>query len=628
MATEIKKDVTYLGKDFGQFRKNLIDFTKQYFPDTYRDFNESSPGMLFLELASYVGDVLSYYTDTNLKESFLQHAQEEGNVFDIARSLGYNIKGSTPAFTNIDVFQLLPASGSGEAVAPDFRYALSIRSGMQIKQASGDATFRTLDSIDVGFSSSFDPTEITIYETNDATNAPTYYLAKKTVRAVSGTVRTSTFTFNTPVAYDKVVLPDTNIIDIVSVEESDGDNWYQVPYLAQDTIFEEVPNLAENDPDLNVYRASAPYLLKMRKSSKRFVTRLRQDRLTELQFGAGVSDNNDEEIIPNPDNVGSGLAGFRRSIDVDIDPSNFLYTRAYGQAPANTTLTVTYTVGGGFADNVEANTLTSISSVSYDDDPNADISGGVLNFVKSSIAANNPEPARGAKSTDNIEDIKNNALANFATQNRLVTREDYIIRTYSMPARFGSIAKAYIVPDDQIAQDDLEEKRVANPLAMNLYVLGYDATKKLVNLNNAVKENLKTYLGNYRILTDAVNIKNAFIINIGVNFEISARANYNSNDVLLRCVARLKRYFDISRWQLNQPIIKSEILNALGNVDGVQSVLDVQFTNLYDTTQNYSGNIYDLNTAEKNGIVYPSLDPSIFEVKFPNQDIKGRIVSY
>ena len=272
--------------------------------------------------------------------------------------------------------------------------------------------------------------------------------------------------------------------------------------------------------------------------------------------------------------------------------------------------------------------MTSISSVSYNDDPNADISGGVLNFVKSSIAANNPDPARGAKSTDNIEDIKNNALANFATQNRLVTREDYIIRSYSMPARFGSIAKAYIVPDDQIAQDDLEEKRVANPLAMNLYVLGYDATKKLVNLNNAVKENLKTYLGNYRILTDAVNIKNAFIINIGVNFEISARANYNSNDVLLRCVARLKRYFDISRWQLNQPIIKSEILNALGNVDGVQSVLDVQFTNLYDTTQNYSGNIYDLNTAEKNGIVYPSLDPSIFEVKFPNQDIKGRIVSY
>jgi len=628
MATEIKKDITYLGKDFGQFRKNLIDFTKQYFPDTYRDFNESSPGMLFLELASYVGDVLSYYTDTNLKESFLQHAQEEGNVFDIARSLGYNVKASSPAYTNIDIFQLLPASGSGNSVAPDFRYALSIRAGMQIKQESGNSTFRTLDSVDFGFSSSFDPTEITIYEINDITNLPTYYLAKKTVRAVSGIIKKSTFTFNTPVPYDKVVLPDTNVIDIVSVEESDGDNWYHVPYLAQDTIFEEVPNLIENDPDLNTYRSSVPYLLKMRKTSKRFVTRLRQDRLTELQFGAGVSDNNDEEIIPNPINVGNGLAGFRRGVDVDIDPSNFLYTRAYGQAPANTTLTVTYTVGGGFADNVEANTLTSISFVSYDDDPNADISRGVLNFVKSSIAANNSEPARGGKATDNIEDIKNNALANFATQNRLVTRDDYIIRTYSMPARFGSVAKAYIVPDDQIAQDMLEERRVSNPLAMNLYVLGYDSGKKLVNLNNAVKENLKTYLSNYRILTDAVNIKNAFIINIGIDFEITIKSNYNSNEVLIRCVERLKRYFEISRWQINQPIIKSEVLNVLANVDGVQSVLDVRFTNLYETNKNYSGNIYNLSTAEKNGIIYPSLDPSIFEVKFPNQDIKGRVVSY
>lgn len=628
MATEIKKDVTYLGKDFGQFRKNLIDFTKQYFPDTYRDFNESSPGMLFLELASYVGDVLTYYTDTNLKESFLQHAQEDGNVFDIARSLGYNVKASTPAYTNIDVFQLLPASGSGDSVAPDFRYALSIRAGLRVKQEAGESVFRTLDAVDFAFSSSFDPTEITIYQTDDTTKSPTYYLAKKTVRAVSGTVRTATFTFNQPTSYDKVVLPDTNVIDIISIEESDGDNWYQVPYLAQDTIFEEVPNLVENDPDLSIYRSSAPYLLKMRKTSKRFVTRLRQDRLTEIQFGAGVSDNNDEEIIPNPTNVGNGLANVRRAIDIDIDPSNFLYTRAYGQAPSNTTLTVTYTIGNGFADNVEANQLTTIQNIEYDDDPNSDISAGILNFVKKSVAVNNTDPARGAKSTDNIEDIKNNTLANFATQNRIVTRNDYIIRAYSMPARFGSIAKAYIVPDDQIAQDDLEEKRIANPLAMNLYVLGYDATKKLVNLNDAVKENLKTYLGNYRILTDAVNIKNAFIINIGIDFEITAKPNYNSNDVLLRCVDRLKRYFDISRWQINQPIIKSEVLNVLANMDGVQSVLDVQFKNLYDTTKNYSGNIYDLRAAEKNGVVYPSLDPSVFEVKFPNQDIKGRVVSY
>ena len=625
--SNVKKDINYLGKDFGQFRKNLIDFTKQYFPNTYQDFNESSPGMMLLELASYVGDVLSYYSDTNLKESLLQHATEKSNVQDLAYTLGYNVNNYIASRTTLDVFQLVPAVGSGDAVGPDYRYALSIKTAMRVSTEQGIG-FRTTDAVDFGFSSSFNPTEVTVYEYDNATKQPTYFLLKKSVNAISGTVKTSTFTFTTPKPYDKIVLPDTDIIDIISVEESDGDNWYQVPYLAQDTVFQTVPNLLENDPEFVQYRSSVPSLLKLRKSSKRFVSRLRADNRYELQFGAGVSDNNDEEIIPNPDNVGNGLAGFRRSVDIDIDPSNFLYTRAYGQAPANTTLTVTYTTGKGLQDNVDADTITRIDNVQYDDDVNTTLTSGVISFVKNSVAVNNPVPARGGKTRDSLNEIKNNALANFATQNRLVTREDYIIRAYSMPARFGSVAKAYIVPDDQIAQEEAEERRVKNPLAMNMYVLGYNSSKQLVDLNPAVKENLKTYLDQYRMMTDAINIKNAFIINIGIDFEITVLSNYNSNEVLLTCISRLKEYFDISRWQINQTIIKSDVLNSIANVKGVQSVLDLNFTNLYDTSTNYSGNIYNLQTATKNGIIYPSLDPSIFEVKFPNKDIRGRVVSY
>ena len=386
--------------------------------------------------------------------------------------------------------------------------------------------------------------------------------------------------------------------------------------------------MLENDPEFVQYRSSVPSLLKLRKSSKRFVARLRADNRYELQFGAGVSDNNDEEIIPNPDNVGNGLAGFRRSVDINIDPSNFLYTRAYGQAPANTTLTVTYTTGKGLQDNVDADTITRIDNIQFEDDVNTTLSSGVISFIKSSIAVNNPVPAGGGKTRDSLNEIKNNALANFATQNRLVTREDYIIRAYSMPPRFGSVAKAYIVPDDQIAQEEAEERRVKNPLAMNMYVLGYDSSKRLVELNPAVKENLKTYLDQYRIMTDAINIKDGFIINIGIDFGITVLSNYNSNEVLLRCIDRLKQYFDIDRWQINQTIIKSDVLNSIANVKGVQSVLDLKFTNLYDASMNYSGNIYNLQTATKNGVIYPSLDPSIFEVKFPNKDIRGRVVSY
>jgi len=621
------KDISYLGKDFGQFRNNLIEFTKQYFPQTYTDFNESSPGMLFIELAAYVGDVLSFYADTNLKESLLERASERGNVFDLARALGYMPKNAIPAHTTLSVYQLVPSIGSGSGVRPDYEYALSVKSGMRIKQENGTAVFRTLDSVDFAFSSSFDPTEVTIYETDDVTLQPTYYLLKKSVKAVSGETKTATFTFGSPIAYDKVVLPETNIIEIISVEESDGDNWYQVPYLAQDTVFEDVPNLLENDPDLYQYRSSCPSLLKLRKSSKRFITRMRSDNKIELQFGAGISDNNDEEIIPNPDNVGNGLAGFRRSVDIDIDPSNFLYTRAYGQAPANTTLTVTYTIGNGIQDNVSAYTLTNIDFVEYNENINSTNSIGIVNFVKSTLAVTNESPATGAKTADTLTEIKNNAMASFATQNRLVTREDYIIRAYSMPAKYGSVAKAYIVPDDQISQQEYET-RIGNPLALNMYVLGLNQSKQLTQLNQAVKENLKTYLNYYRMLTDAVNIKDAFIINIGISFEISVLPNFNSNDVLLRSIAAVKQLFDIDRWQINQPIIKSDVSNTLGNVNGVQSVIGVTFSNLYNSNAGYSGNIYDLNTATKNGVIYPSLDPSIFEVKFPNQDIRGRVVNY
>ena len=625
MATTTK-DISYLGKDFGQFRKNLIDFTKQYFPDTYTDFNESDPGMLFIEMASYVGDVLSFYTDNNLKESFLHQATEASNVYDLARMLGYNAKNVISSIVTLDVYQLLPAIGTGTNVQPDFNYALSIQPGMRIKQKDGVAKFRTLDPVNFAMSSSYDTTEVSIYETNETTKQPIYYLLKKQVKAVSGDIKTNTFTFNDAIAYDKVVLTDTNIIDVISVNETDGDNWYEVPYLAQDTIFESIPNLIENDPELAPYRAAAPSLLKLKKTAKRFITRLRSDKKLELQFGSGVSSNNDEEIIPNPDNVGNGLAGFRREIDIDIDPSNFLYTRTYGQSPSNTTLTVMYTTGNGIADNVPAGTLTEIIDISYIENINTTNQASLVNFIKSSISVDNSSPATGGKTVDSLDDIKNNALANFATQNRLVTKEDYIIRCYSMPSRFGSVSKAYIIPDDQISQGTKD--RIANPLAMNLYVLGFNNNKQLTHLNTAVKSNLKTYLDYYRILTDAINIKDAFIINIGLEFKITVLPNYNSNEVLLKCISELKKYFNIDKWQINQPILKYDIINIISNVKGVQSLMGVAYKNLYDSDKGYSGNIYDLTTADRKGVIFPSLDPSIFEIKFPDTDIIGQVVSY
>ena len=625
---DVVKDVKYLNKDFNQFRKNLIEFTKQYFPNQYTDFNESSPGMLFVELAAYVGDVLSFYTDTNLKESILSQAQERGNIINLANMLGYKPMNSVSAQVKLNVFQLIPAKGSGVNNKPNYDFALSIAPGLVVKQEVGSAEFRTIDVVDFNLSSSISPTEVTIYEVYPSTNEPVYYLLKKQAQAISGNKKTKTFKFESAKSYDKIVLPESNIIEIISVTEADGDNWTEVPYLAQDTIFEEVLNVKENDPDTYQYRDSSPYLLKMKKVAKRFITRLRSDNKIELQFGSGVSDNNDEEIIPNPSNVGNGLERLRKNVNVDIDPSNFLYTKAYGEAPSNTTLTVTYTIGNGISDNIDSNTIKKIDFIEFNDDPNATTSQSMMNFVKSSVTINNDTPARGGKSADSLQDIKNNAASNFATQNRLVTKQDYIVRSYSMPSKFGSVAKSYIVPDDQISQNDLEDTRIPNPLAMNLYVLGFNSSKQLSPLNTAVKNNLKTYLDYYRILTDAVNIKDAFIINFGIDFEITVLPNYNSNEVLLKCIDTLQVYFNIDKWQINQPIIKSEVMNTLANTDGVQSVVGLEFKNLYDTNQRYSGNIYDFITSTRQGIIYPSLDPSIFELKFPKKDIKGKVTTY
>ncbi len=625
---EVTKDISYLGKDFGQFRKNLIDFTKQYFPNDYTDFNESSPGMLFMEMASYVGDVLSYYADNNLKESLLEQASEQKNIYDLAKALGYNAKNVIPAYVTLDVFQLVPAISTGVSNRPDYTFALSIKSGLRAKQNNGSVEFRTLTDVDFAFSSSISTTDVTVYESDASTNEPTYYLLKKQVPAVSGAVKTATFSFTSPKQYDKIVLTDTDVIDIISITESDGDVWTEVPYLAQDTVFNEVPNLLENDPDFAQYRDSSPYLLKLRKTSKRFITRLRSDNTIEIQFGAGISDNNDEEIVPNPKNVGNGLQGMSHNVDIDIDPSNFLYTRTYGQAPSNTTLTVTYTTGKGVSDNIEANLITDIEFVDFHDDPNTTAAAGMIRFAKSSLAVNNPNPASGAKSSETVQDIKNNAMSNFATQNRLVTKDDYLIRCYAMPSKFGSVSKAYVVPDDQLSQSSFISSRVPNPLALNLHVLGFNESKQLTVLNNAVKHNLQNYLSYYRILTDAVNIQDALIVNISLDFEIIIRTNYNSNEVLLNCIDAMKQYFDIDKWQINQPIVKTEVMNTLGNVTGVQNVVGITFKNVFDSSQGYAGNVYDLVSATKQGVIYPPLDPSIFEIKYLNRDIKGKVVNF
>jgi hypothetical protein len=244
----IQKDIRYSNRDFNSLKKSLIDFSKNYFPDTYQDFNETSPGMLFLEMAAYVGDVLSFYTDVTLQESMILFANERQNILNIAHSLGYAPKNRVAANTVLDVFQVVPAKKVGLEIVPDYDYAMAIEPGMRVSPTTdGTITFRTIDYVDFKSSSSFDSTEVTPYEIDNTTGEVTFWLLRKQAKAISGTIRSSTFSAGDPKPYDKFTIEETDIIEILYAIDTEGNKWEHVPNLAQDTVFEPVLNIPRND---------------------------------------------------------------------------------------------------------------------------------------------------------------------------------------------------------------------------------------------------------------------------------------------------------------------------------------------------------------------------------------------
>ena len=648
----VVKSVNYLNKDFSDFRDNLIEFAKVYFPNTYNDFNEASPGMMFIEMAAYVGDVLSYYIDSQFRESLLAYAEEKRNIYTIAQSFGYKPKTTSPSSVVLDVYQSIPALNQ----IPDLRYALNVEAGTTITAGSTVTTFRTLEDCNFKFSSSYDSRETSILESDSG--VVTKFLMKKKVKAESVNIITETFSFGAATKYSQIKLANTDVIDIISVTDSDSNKWYEVDSLARDTVFEDMEINTLNSPDLVEDRETVPYILKLKKVSRRFTTFINENDQTLLRFGAGISDNPDEEIVPNPDMVGANLPGSPSKLTSAFDPSNFLKTRAFGLAPSNTTLTIKYSYGGGIDDNVNVGDVTNISSISYQIQE-ALLNASSVQESKDSVTFTNVNPATGGSSGQTIREVRESALAYYQAQQRAVTKEDYIVRAYSLPAKYGNIAKVHLVQDDQLNRDadsidldrlvtstDVEAGRTLrsfqagrflNPLAMNMYTLGYDSDKKLTKMNQTSKENLKTYLSQFRLVTDAVNIKDAYVINIAVNFSILTKTGFNKNDVLLRCVSTVQDFFDIDRAQIGQPIVLSDIAYQISLIDGVSSIVPpiennttppqtIVIENKYKLEEGYSGNYYDIASGLIDGVLYPALDPSIFEIKYPNSDIKGKVV--
>jgi len=638
----ISKEINYLGRDFTDIRANLIEFAKSYFPNQYNDFNEASPGMMFVEMASYVGDVLNYYVDNQFRETLLHYAEERKNVLAIAQSYGYKPKLATPSTVQLTVSVEVPAKVVGSNYQADLDYA-GILSANSTVTANNGAEFTLMDDVNFKASSSLDRMDVELLDPASGATPTNFRLTKK-VLAQSGTRESEEFTFNNAKEFDKIVLSNTKVTEIVSVTDSAGNTWYEVPFLAQDTIFETDQNTTLNDPDLGEFQMDTPYLLKLIKSSRRFTTYVRDDNKMEIRFGSGISDNADEEIIPNPDNVGSALGSGISRLDESFDPSNFLKTQTFGLAPSNTTLTVNYNYGGAVEDNVSSNSIGSFARKSYTISTEG-LTATLKADSENSLAITNEGPASGGSSTETLTQIKENAAAYFNAQNRAVTKADYITRVYSLPQKYGNIAKAYIVQDEQLEKQQLSindgviqtiTADKSNPLALNMYLLGYNSDKKLVAINRAVKQNLKIYLSQYRILTDAINIKDGYVINIGVKFNIIVKRGYNKNDVLFKAIQKVKEFFAPDKWQMNQPIVVSDLAYQISLVDGVVSIVPpevnnpnrdlILIENKHKVVNGYSGNVYDIKSASQEGVIYPSLDPSIFELKFPNSDIEGKVV--
>jgi hypothetical protein len=646
------KDIRYINRDFSSLRDALINFAKVYYPNTYKDFSPAAPGMMFIEQAAYVGDVLSYYTDYIFKETTLQSATERKNIISLARYLGYKIKPVTAAAGVVSLQQLCPSVGDGSGnFQPDQNYMLTVKENSQFSNTNGSYYILT-SAVDFSVSSSLSPRIDQVYSRNED-GTPMFFLLTKQGPVSSGQIISRDVVVGNPLPYYTIPLTETNVVQVLDIVDSDNNTWYEVDYLAQGMVPVAIPNDAQYEGSLSQYKDSVPYILKYLKTSRKFITTVDENNLTTIQFGAGINGVDDELVTFDSDLIGNGMRNINE-VNIPLDPSSFLKNENFGIAPQNTTLTVRYLIGGGLNSNCQAGEIRDVVTAVFDNPSEGLLPEQIslLQTVENSLAVENPSPCTGGKDADTDEEIRLNAMANFAAQSRTVTQGDYLVRIYSLPAQFGAIAKAQVISDtslqvgvnkilvgivdqNNIAQvvdnsDNNFFRRIAydntNPFAINVYILSYNANKQLTRSNPALITNLITYLKQFRMITDGVNVIDGYVINIGVNFTITVYKGFNKKDVLSNCISTVQDFFNIDNWSFSQPINLSQLQLEIAKIDGVQSVVNVDIYNKTALDGDYSPVQYDIAAATKNNIVYPSVDPSIWECRFPDSDIRGSVL--
>ena len=639
----IPTNVNYTSKDFSSIKADLIEYTKSYFPDTYKDFNETSPGMMLIELSSYVGDVLSYYIDYNYKENILSTATEKRNVRRLAEFLGYKTPNKTPSVVRLKVTTTIDADTDGNPKYGDLSSGHPIDSGLQItSNIDSEVIFETTGEVDFTASGSGDP-EISAPTLDDNGEADTYTLTRY-VRAVSGKTKTKSFTITSPTKFLELDLGEDDLIEVLSCEDSSGQKWYEVDYLAQEKVLRELhysdPTTLrtsaydmldlDGDGSNDISPIPIPYTAEYIRTNKKFITKYDEDSNSyKFCFGNGLFrfSNSGSNVDP-VEQAGVTINGTNLADIPGAIGSTTGNNLNLGETPTNTVLTFTYRAGGGLETNVQTNEITEVQNSP----------AGVT------ITVTNDEPSIGGTDGQTVDEIKTNASAFFASQLRCVTKEDYTARILSIPQKFGSIAKCYV--------ERLDPEQSGGTLLVS--TLSYNQNKQLVQTPQLALQNVARYLNQFRMINDIVdfgftansNLFSGYIINFGVRFLVNYDRRFNPTEVKINVIDVIKDFFKIEKMQFRQSVNMNDLQYNILALDGVVGIRELKLfqdgkpgdyaegRQLYyykgdgeviGTDSNY-GFQYNFDDALQDGIYRPSVSPSVFELKNPNQDIYGKVI--
>lgn len=601
------RDRTYLNKDFDGLSAELYEYARTFFPDKIKDFGPSSVGGLFLDFASFVGDTMSFYLDHQFKELNFETAVETENIQKMLRSSGIKVTGKSPSIVAVDFIIEVPSKTENGTIVPDSSALPVIEIGTIVKSNSG-IEFELIQKLDFSKKNSNNDYVASTTIATTTNGAPQTFFMSLTGYCMSGKRETETFSIeNVFVPFRKITLQKEDVTRIVSVTDSNLNEYFEVENLSQDVVFKAVDNTFNDSADVDKSIEILPVPYRYTKSMDY------NSKLTTLQFGSGQADSLDNDIIPDPSQFAIPLYGKSTMSRFSIDPGNFLKTQTLGISPKGVNLTVTYMHGGGIRHNVSSNSIRTIEKllISFKNGPTS----VNATTVRRSVDVINRDRASGGEDAPTLSELQSKVPSIRNSQSRIVTKDDLLSRIYTMPSEFGRVFRAGI------------RSNPINPLTSQLFIISRDVNKNLVISPDTLKNNLSSYLNQYRLISDAIDILDAQVINYQIKFNISVNYQANKNEVLQKVIVKLKNAFLVDNFSIDQPLSISSINNIIYNEPGVVSVINIKIdnlTNVYSGRQ-YSNVKYDMFSNTKNGLVFPP-PGGIFELKYPNFDIIGSAV--